>query len=443
MTRFLFVVSSSVLQFGCSTDKIQIMPPKRKRSQTRSRLTLLGIAVIVVVLIFGGVIWMQDSPLREAEQKLSAGDGDAAMRLIREWESRNSPTGRSQALLARSLVELGDFRRATKIFETVGAANAKEIHSWAGAYLSLQQWSDALPLLKDLRGRDPENPDVIHELAACQAKLGQLEEALASAELFRQHQKYAHRAWLLIGVIHSQRGNKTAAIEAWREIEKHDPEFKDLQLPPEEFLTQFASLQIEQGQADEAIRLLDKALAIHETAEAQFQAGLAADLSGAQADAKRKWQRAIVLDPAHRNARESLARLAISAGDLQTAREALEPIAAQSSLRSSTAYLMQRVSQLEGDREQALTWQKRTDELRNREAIDSAVNRILREAPDSYWSQVIRSYQFAEKGNFQQAQQLLDQIPEANEDSFVRNLRTAVASRSLLPSKDTFPIKQF
>ncbi len=419
------------------------MPQKRKRSLIRSRLTLLGMAVTVVVLIFSVVIWMQDSPLREAEQKLSDGDGDAAMRLIREWESFNSPTGRSQALLARSLVDLGDFRRAARIFETVGAANAAEIHSWAGAYLSLQQWGDALPLLKDLRGRDAKNPDVIHELAACQAKLGMLEEALASAEDFKQHQEYAHRAWLLIGVIHSQRGNKTAAIEAWRQIEKHDPEFKDLQLPPEEFLTQFASLQIEQGQAEEAIRLLEKALSIRETAETQFQAGLAADLSGHQEDAKLKWQRAVELDPSHRNARESLARLAIAAGDFITARQLLEPIAGPTLVRSSTAYLMQRVSQSSGDKEQATIWKKRTDDLRHREAIDSAVNRILGEAPNSYWSQVVRSYQYAEQGNFQQAQQLLDRIHVADEHSFVTNLRNAVTSRSALPAKDEFPIKQF
>ena len=190
---------------------------------------------------------MQDSPLREASQRLADGDEEAAIRLIRDWERRHSPTGRSQALLARSLVKIGDFRRAAGIFEAVGAANAEEIHSWAKAYLSMQQWGDALALLKDLRSRNPNDPDVLHELAACQAKLGMLEEALASAEEFKGHKKYAHRAWLLIGVIHSQRGNKTAAIEAWRQIEQYDPEFRDLQLPPEEFLTQFASLQIEQG----------------------------------------------------------------------------------------------------------------------------------------------------------------------------------------------------
>lgn len=419
------------------------MPPKRKRSLIRSRLTIAGAFVAGVAVVFYVAVWMQDSNLREADQRLAEGDGEAAIQLVRDWEGRHSPTGRSQALLARCLVDLGDFRRAARIFETVGAADAAEIHSWASAYLSMQQWADALPLLKDLRVRDPENPDVIHELAACQAKLGLLEEALASAEEFKRYQKYAHRAWLLIGVIHSQRGNKTAAIEAWRQIEKYDPEFKDLQLPPEEFLVQFASLQIELGQAEEAERLLDKALSIRETAEAQFQAGLAADLNGNPSNARLKWQRALAIDPSHRNAIESLARLAISDNDPSEAQRLLEPIAGHASVRSSTAYLMQRVALLQGDREEASIWQKRTEELRHREAIDSTVNRILRESPDSYWSQVIRSYQFAERGNFQQAKQLLDHIHAANEDPFVTNLRNAVASRSALPAKDTFPIKQF
>lgn len=419
------------------------MGSARKRSRKRLRLYLAGATIIGISLILATTLWMQDAQLRAAEKFLNDKDGEAAIRLIREWESSHSPSGRSQALMARCLVEIGDYRRAAGIFEAVGAADATEIHSWASAYLSLQQWGDALPLLKDLRKRDAANPDVIHELAACQAKLGLLEEALTSAEEFRKYEKYAHRAWLLIGVIHSQRGNKTAAIDAWRHIKEYDPEFKDLQLPANEFLTQFASLEIEQGQTKEAMALLEKSLSLHETAEARFQSGLAEDLSGESQKANASWQRAVALEPSHRNARESLARQAIAAGDLDEAMNQLKPLSAQPSLRSSTAYLIQRIEQLRGNTEQAANWQKRTEELRNREAIDSAVNRILRESPESYWAQVIRSYQFAERGNYRQAQDLLDKIVSENEDPFVRNLRSAVSDRNTLPSKSDFPIKQF
>jgi tetratricopeptide (TPR) repeat protein len=419
------------------------MSRKHKRSLIFRRLAIVGVLAAGVIAVFAGILWMQDAPIRDAQQRLADGDSETAIRLIRSWEKTHSPTGRSQALLARSLAESGDFHRAITIFEAVGVANAEEIHSWARAYLSVHQWSSALPLLKDLRSRDHEDADVLHELAACQAKLGMLEEALETGNEFKSHDKYAHRAWLLIGVIHTQRGNKTAAIEAWRQIEKYDPEYRDLQLPPEEFLTQFASLQIELGQTEEAVKLLTKALSIHETAEAQFQAGLAADLNGDQATAKQRWQRALELDGVHRNARESLTRLAIAAGDTDAALALLLPIVGQDSNRSSTTYLMQRVAQLQSDSEQATIWQKRTELLRKREAIDSTVNRLLTEDPNSYWAQVVRSYQFADRGDFQQAQQLLERIRVENEDSFVTDLRKAVATRGRLPDKYQIPIKHF
>lgn len=419
------------------------MSRKKKRSLLFRRLTILGGLALGVVAVFAGIFWFQDADLRKAEQQIAEGNHEAAVRLIRAWERTYAASGRSQALLARSLAESGDVRLAIRIFETVGAANTVEIHAWARACLSAHQWSNALPLLKDLRIRDPENADILHELAACQAKLGLLEEALETANEFKSHEKYAHRAWLLIGVLHSQRGNKTAAIEAWQKIAQYDPEYLDLQLRPEEFLTQFASLQIELGQAAEASALLTKALSIRETAEAQFQAGLAADLIGDHASAKQRWQRTIELDSSHRNGRESLARLALASGNADEARILLAPLAGSQDLRSSTAYLMQRVAQLKGDAEQAETWKRRTEELRHRETIDSTVNRLLTEAPDSYWSQVVRCYQFAESGNFQQAQQLLDRIRDENEDPFVADLRVAVATQGKLPEKSRFPIKQF
>ncbi len=75
------------------------------------------------------------------------------------------------------------------------------MHSWATAYLSLQQWSRALPLLQRLHEQQPENADILHELAACQAQLGQYDEALKTAELFKATGKSVHRALLLIGSI--------------------------------------------------------------------------------------------------------------------------------------------------------------------------------------------------------------------------------------------------
>ena len=150
------------------------MSRKYQRSLILRRFTILGVLIVGVIAVFSGILWMQDAPLRDASQRLARGDSETATHVIRSWEKIHSPTGRSQALLARSLAESGEFYAAIRIFEAVGAANAEEIHSWAKAYLSVHQWSSALPLLKDLRARNHEDADVLHELAACQAKLGML-----------------------------------------------------------------------------------------------------------------------------------------------------------------------------------------------------------------------------------------------------------------------------
>ncbi len=56
-----------------------------------------------------------------------------------------------------------------------------------------------------------------------------------------------------------KRGNDAEALKDWNEIRQFDPEYKDLQLPTDEFLTQFASLHVEQGQVDQASELLQRA----------------------------------------------------------------------------------------------------------------------------------------------------------------------------------------
>ncbi|HUG18083.1 MAG TPA: hypothetical protein VMM56_03855, partial [Planctomycetaceae bacterium] len=112
--------------------------------------------------------------------------------------------------------------------------------------------------------------------------------------------------------------------------------------------------------------------------------------------------------------------------------------------RSSTAYLMQRAALLRGDNERAELWRQTTDRLRRKEAVDSAVSQVLKDNPKSYWALVIRAYQFAERGNPHQAQQLLKSLPTAKDDDpFVADLKKAVRTRGELPAKDRIPIELF
>jgi tetratricopeptide (TPR) repeat protein len=405
-----------------------------------------SIAALVFLTLAGvaGAVWYQERPLREARGLLEAGEARAALRLVDTWERTHGANGKSQALRARCYVAVGRYSQGIDIFESAGAQTNEEMHDWARAYLHLQQWSRALPLLEHLRTQDPENANVLHELASCRAKLGMHDEALASAREFASHEEFAHRGWLLIGMLLREKGNKEQARDAWEKIAEYDPEYQDLQIPPQEFLTQFASLQIELGNLEPAGRLLDQAFKKGESADTHFQAGLLAELQGRPDDAERHWQLALELDFHHANARESLARLAIASQDGEKARQYLSPLLQTSALRSSTTYLMQRAAYLLGEKETARQWQELTEKLRQREKIDASVSQLLRERPKSYWANVVRAYRFAEAGNWEQAGHLLESLTSRSaEPEFVRDLKTAVAERKNLPPVEQLPIKLF
>ncbi|HUG18036.1 MAG TPA: hypothetical protein VMM56_03610 [Planctomycetaceae bacterium] len=167
-----------------------------------------------------------------------------------------------------------------------------------------------------------------------------LDDALRTAQEFAGHEEFSHRAWLLIGVIQRERGYQQNALDAWNRIAEFDPEDQDLQIAANVFLTQFASLHIELGYLKEAEQLVIRSLTIRDFTEAHYQAGLADDLQGDSATAEQHWQRALEFKLYHLNTRESLARVAIAAGDGAGAELILKPILQGEPERSSTAYLM-------------------------------------------------------------------------------------------------------
>ena len=405
---------------------------------------------LVLVVIFAttacvvAAVWFQEAPLRRAERLLGEGKAAEALQAVEEWERTHGAQGKSHAIRARCFVRLGRYREATALFEQFGAETTEEMHAWARAWLHLRQWAHALPLLEEVNRRDPDNPDVLHELTSCRAKLGRLDEALQSARQFAKHKQYAHRAWLLIGMLLREQGNKEQAAEAWSRVQQFDPDLDDLQVPADEFLTQFAGLQLQLGKPSQAADLLRAALSAKETAEAHYQMGVAQEELGRLEAARRHWERAQRLDPDHRAAREALARLAIGEGDGERAEDLLKPLLQAGRLTSSTTYLMQRAAYLKGDRSGAEKWREKTEALRTKETLDATLDQLLRERPGSYWAQVIRCYRFAQRKNWQQAEAMLETIPATDDEhEFVAKLRKAVARHGPLPPAELLPISSF
>ena len=121
-----------------------------------------------------------------------------------------------------------------------------------------------------------------------------------------------------------------------------------------------------------------------------------------------------------------------------------EPIEDSNLLRSSSAYLIQRLyTQLEDD-SQIAKWQAKTASLREKEQIESTINSILTDDPQSFWARAIRAHRFAVAGDWEQAATLARPLSdEAPNDAFIKDLVAAIRSRANLPPISRIPIKKF
>jgi tetratricopeptide (TPR) repeat protein len=288
----------------------------------------------------------------------------------------------------------------------------------------------------------PDDADSLYELATCRTRLGRLAPAADTAERFAALPGQRARGDLLLGAILADAGKPEEAERAYARTLALTPDGTDLQVAPEEFFQQYATILMNLGRGDEAIPLLEKGLAARPTAAAHHLLGKARTRAGDEEGARLDWIAAINLDPAAVSPREELAAAAIAKGDAAAAREWLAPMGAVAERRFQAAYLFQRLAAIEKDDDAFARWKEKADSLRNLEGRITALEQMMAGSPDSYWSQVVRAHKFATLGNWQQATDLIAGItPAADEHPFVAGLREAVRTRGPLPSLDEVPLE--
>lgn len=388
------------------------------------------------------MVWWEERLVRVAASHLRNGDLIQASQSIDEFLVDHPDHDRALALKARVLVEEGQPRQAIGLFEQVGASDPQDLHAWAKALLQIEQWSAALPLLKLVEQSGIDRADTLHELAACRMKLGDVDNALRSAEEFSKQPGCEARGQLLIGTIHQQRGNLRAAASAWDRVIKLTPDVVDMQIPPEEFFREYGRVLLALGEPSLAETYLSRSLAIQRTSGSLVSLGEAQSQLGKEADAQRSFEEALRDEPYSVPARKGLANLALAKGDAQRAVELLLPLENSGVLTSEIAFLLQRCYVRLKDEPAAKRWQQRADEFRKQESIRSAADQILRDTPDSNWATVIRAYKYANLGNWTEAETLLKSLDQASRSQpFIRDLAEAVQARSELPSLQGLPIR--
>lgn len=422
--------------------------PRSKGVRPRSLLVFWLRNLVLIAAVTGGgmalLLWWEDRPLRGIESSLAQKDFARALEqadvYLREFPARS----RALQLKARALAGLERWGDAAQIFEAVGGDDPESQRAWSLALLHLKHWSEALPLLIELRKHRPDDPEILHELAACHGQLGEYDAGIEVARELSRFPEYVDRGRLLLGTLHERRGNHRLAVESWQSILESNPDAANLQIPPAEFLSAYGRALLSDGRAEEARIALDRSLQMETTSETAAALGDACEQTGDADRAQSLWKSALARDPGNLKARNGLARAALEQNAPAEALKWLSPVAKRDDLSSATAYLFQRSLTLLGNRDEAAAWESRVARLRDQEQRLSTIEQGLQVAPDAFWSRAVRAHRFASQGNLRQAAVLIERLlKERPDEPFVRQLAESLETKTPLPSFDLIPMKLF
>jgi tetratricopeptide (TPR) repeat protein len=408
------------------------------------RLTQLAVALACAA----GAVWAYlayvERPVKQAEQQLNLGNAKRSISLVDYYLVSHPQDARALAIKARALVELQRPAEAIPIFDEIGAATVADLRALARAFLLQEQWSRAQPVLEHILRLKPQDPDALHELTVSRVRMGLLEEALETAKQLTAVPGQQTRGLVMQAAITNDIGDQKQSIALYRSVLELDPDARNLQLAPEEFFLQFGSVLLNSGNPAEAIEMLERTVALRPNPTALIGIGNASSQLNQRPRALQAWQSALELDPRNRAARESLAKSALQDNDFEAAKKWLLPIQNNPDLRSSTAFLFQRVLTLAGNQEEGAKWAERAEKLRQREQTEAILDELLLRSPKSFWATVVRAHQFAQLGNWGQARDMVRELMKSEPDEpFLQKLSEAVQKRGPLPSIDELPIKKF
>ncbi len=419
----------------------EVAASQPRRSVWRN-VVLAAVIVAATAAVVGGLVYLQDRSLVEAEQRLQEGKPDAALKLIETFLEQHPEDQRGLALKARAMVALGNAEEAIPLFRRAGLASPTDMHAFARALLSRQQWSEALAVLDRLLEIDDSDADALYEATVCCSHLGRYKEAIERAERLTELPGYEARGLVLLGTLHNTVGNKHRAAEAWQQVLQLSPQAEDLQVRPDEFLLAYGGLLADAGRASDALPLLERSRALRPTAEVHVRLGNVRLQLNEPQQAQAEWLAAVKLDTLNLEAREALASDSLRRGEPDEALQWLLPVAMKGRVKSSTAYLVQRAHTALGNDQIVEIWRKKADSLRQAEKLNAVMDHILVESPDSYWAQIVRAYRFAQEENWSQAAAMLQPaLADDNTDPFVQKLADAIQRRGPLPPVEDLPIK--
>ena len=422
----------------------------RRRGKRLIRVVLL-LAFVSGVTSIGilGAMWWDERPLARIAAALETSDFQKALESADAYLARHPDDTRAGLFKARALSGLGRHREADALFERIARHfngfpdDDEALRAWAFSLLHLKRWHAAIPKLKNLVESHPSDPDLVYSLTAAQIRARQFAQALENAERLGAIPGYADKAGVMIGTIHHDQGNSRLALAAWEKVLARNPQAADLQVAAGDFLNRVGDEMLVLGMPRRAVSVLERSVAIHAAADGFASLGKAYSEIGRSQDARVAWKRAVKLDHQQQGARVELANAALLEGRPRDALDWLLPLATTGRLKSSTAYLLQRVYTRLNQPEAAAHWKKHAARLRRTESVDSTLDRALNSS-DPLQVGIVQAYQLAEQKRWKEAETLLKELlRQFPGNPMLSDLSTAVRKRGPLPDMTRLTGKQY
>ena len=443
-------------------------------AKSKSKLAKYAVALVVIALATAGGLFAIDyfnrAPLREARQKLAEEDYNYALVVLKEYSANHPDDKIAKSLMGRAYAGLKDYEKCISIYEEIeGAFEFEDMFAFGKALTinldyneAYNNWIGVMGLINDgaLDDFEPKKKNQIHGealylMAVCQSQLGQLDRSLDTVNdllLVEGNELYGK---YLKGLILAKRGKELEAIKEWDYVREKDPSISNLKIPPYLFFYELGLLKVEQGFAEEGIEILKQSLTsnkfenLQRAAECMESIGTAYDELGNAEMAEFYWKKLIEFEqqsqtlPSH-VAREGLANLALQNKSPEEAISWMVQLKQTGAAdRSSSTYIMQRAHAMLGNKVAAKQFEELTKSLRESEKKINTIRQALESHPGTYWSNVIRAYDFARDKNWQQAELLLDAVKENLQDKFSKELYQAVKNQTALPSLEDVPLELF
>lgn len=410
----------------------------------RSPLRLVAILALIAIGTGAGMamfLWWSDRELRAVEHHLAVEEFQAALRGAAAYLSQHPESTRAEILKGRALSGLGRHKAADAAFSRAARrANGfpndlPAMRAWSNSLLHLELWSRADSLLQRIIDLKPDDEDALYKLTVARIRLRKYQEALAVAEQLAEVTKNAANAYVTIGTIHHDMGNRRKALDAWQKVLAGNPDAQDLNLPPYEFLTMVGEELLALGEPRRAVKVLERSIAHRETAAGYEFLGRAYAQSDRGNEAIQAWKKAVRLDSGSRIAREELAGAALAGGRPREAIDWLKPLMNSRRINSASAYLLQRSYAALKQPSESEKWRDRAAALRKKERLEADLNQSLRDNPSPFWSRFLTAYQSAADGDWERAKKLVDHLlQERPNEPALRQLSSAIDRRGPLPS---------